>query len=492
MTRAEPSVSSNARWLGAAQVARVLVQLGGISILSRLLGPSDFGIMALALVVTSLAGLLRDMGTGPAIIRTRELDHAMVDAIFWMNLTVTVIVALVVVVIAVPLARAFGAAPLAHVLYGLAVTFPMMSFTAVHLSLLERESRFRITARADVVSYTAGMAAAVIAAYAGLGAQSFVVQALVQTSLYSVQLFVASPWRPSLRCDIDHLRRIFAFSSNLTLSNLVQYLQRNADSVIVGRLLGAVALGPYSLAFRIMLYPLQNVSLVASRSLYPVLAVQQGEPQRLAATWLSSTSFVSLLTATLIGGLMALRYPFVAVVLGPRWTEVGHLLLWLAPVGFVQSVLSTAPAAFMVKGRTGTLLWINFGNAAVHIACWIVGAHWGLHGIAAGYLVATLLVAPFYFTCIVRLLELKRTALLQTIGAPFLLGTGVFLAAFATGGLLRHNEFPPLAQLLIGSTSGALYGLWHLSRYHPRECGALLRTLRLRVPGSEPSRREAS
>jgi PST family polysaccharide transporter len=411
----------------------------------------------------------------------------MVDAIFWLNLSVATVVALIVVATAVPLARAFDAAPLAHLLYGLALTFPIMSFGAAHQALLERESRFRITARVDVVSYTSGMVAAVVAAHAGLGALSLVLQAIVQACLSSVQLFLASPWRPSLHCDTTHLKRIFAFSSNLTLSNLVMYLQRNCDSVIVGRMLGAAALGPYSLAFRIMLYPLQNVSLVASKSLYPVLAMQQGEPQRLAATWLSSTSFVGLLTATLMGGLMALRVPFVAVALGPRWAEVGQLLLWLAPVGFVQSVLSTAPAAFIVKGRTGSLLWINFGNTAVHIACWLVGAHWGLRGIAAGYLVATLTTAPFYLACVARLLALKRMALLRAVGAPVLLGTGVFVCAFAVDSMLADTELPPLARLVIAGGVGALYGLWHLSRFHPTQCGSLLRTLRLRVPRGEPT-----
>lgn len=487
MKTPEPSVGNNARWLGTAQVAKMLVQLVGIGILSRLLGPSDFGMIALATVVTSLAGLLRDMGTGPAIIRTRELDHTMVDAIFWLNLIVATLVALVVFASAVPLARAFDATPLAHLLFGLALTFPVMSFGAAHQALLERESRFRVTARVDVVSYLCGMLAAVIAAYAGLGASSLVLQAIVQACLSSLQLFVASPWRPSPRCDVGHLRRIFAFSSNLTLSNLVMYLQRNADSIIVGRSLGAVALGPYSLAFRIMLYPLQNISLVASKSLYPVLAMQQGEPQRLAATWLSSTSFVGLLTATLMGGLMALREPFVAVALGPRWGDVAQLLLWLAPVGFVQSLLSTAPAAFMVKGRTGMLLSINFGNTLVHIACWLVGAHWGLHGIAAGYLIATLATAPFYLACIARLLALKWTSLAVALGAPVLLCAGVFAAAFATRFAMRHTDLPLLARLLIAGAIGALYGLWHLGRFHPDQCGALLHTLRLRVPHREPT-----
>jgi O-antigen/teichoic acid export membrane protein len=473
------SVGNNARWLASAQIAKIAVQLVGLGILSRLLGPADFGVMALATVVTSLAGLLRDMGTGPAIIRSRELSPTMVNSIFWVNMAMGSAVALAIVAAAAPIARLFDAAPLAHLLYGLSLTFPVMSFGAAHQALLERESRFHITARADVLSYTSGMFAAIVCAKLGLGAASLVLQAIVQACLSSLQMFIASPWRPSLRWDVVEIRRIFGFSSNLTLSNLVIYLNRNTDSMIVGKTLGAAALGPYSLAFRIMLYPLQNVSLVASKALYPVLSGHQGDADKLSSTWLRSTSFVALVTATLMGGLMALREPFIAIALGKRWGEVAQLLVWLAPVGFVQAVLSTVPAVFMVKGRTDVLLKLNAGMAVLHIACWLAGARWGMHGIACGYLVATLASAPVYLAITARLLDLRVARLARALGAQVLLGIGVFAVTFGAVHALAPLTLPPLAQVLIAAPFGALYGIWHVGRFNPEQMFALRRTLHL-------------
>jgi hypothetical protein len=155
------------------------------------------------------------------------------------------------------------------------------------------------------------------------------------------------------------------------------------------------------------------------------------------------------------------------------------LLLWLAPVGFVQSVLSTAPAVFMVKGRTDVLLKLNLAVALLHIACWLTGSHWGLRGIAAGYLIATLASTPVYLATTARLLALPIGQLVSVLGAQVLLGIGVFVVTFAASYAVAPFELPPLALLLIAGSCGAFYGIWHIGRFDPDQMLALRRTLRL-------------
>ncbi|CAB3753859.1 lipopolysaccharide biosynthesis protein [Paraburkholderia solisilvae] len=479
MSTPQPSVGRNARWLATAQIARSVIQLIGLAILSRLLSPADFGVMALATIVTNFAGLLRDMGTGPALIRSRDMSPTLVNSVFWVNIGAGTAIALAIVAFSVPLARLFNSGSLSHVLCWLALTFPIMSFGAAHQALLERASQFRTVARSDVLSYTSGMVAAIVSAYFGLGLTSLVVQALVQSSMSSLQMYLASPWRPTLRWDLKEVREIFGFSSNLTLSNFVIYLNRNTDSMIVGKVLGAVALGPYSLAFKIMLYPLQSVAYVAAKALYPVLSANQTDPDKQRASYLQSVSFVALITAPLMGGLVALREPFIAVALGAKWASVAPLLVWLAPVGFVQSVLSTAPAVFMVKGRTDWLLMLNFCVAMLHIACWLIGAHFGgLQGIAAGYLVASLASTPIHLGVTARLLDMPFSALFRALRWQVVLGVGVCLFATVASRAIGPLDWPALARLIVAGLVGVAYGLWHISRFNPDQMLVLRRVLR--------------
>ena len=475
---AAPSVARNARWLATAQIAKSVVQLVGLSILSRLLSPTDFGVMALATVVTNFAGLLRDMGTGPALIRSRDMSTTLANSVFWVNITAGSVIAIVVIAFSVPIAHLFDSTALIHVLWGLAFVFPIMSFGSAHQALLERASQFRTVARVDVMSYTTGMCAAIVSARFGLGLWSLVIQAIVHSTMSSIQFYLASSWTPSFRWDGKEVRSIFGFSSNLTLSNLVIYLNRNADSVIVGKVLGAIALGPYSLAFKIMLYPLQSIAFVASKALYPVLSANQHDPDKQRATWLQSVSFVALITAPLMGGLVALREPFIAVALGAKWASVAPLLVWLAPVGFVQSVLSTAPAVFMVKGRTDWLLGLNFGIALLHIVCWLLGARFGLQGIAAGYLIATLISAPIHLGVTCRLLEMHWTTLLRALRWQVVLGFGVCGVAMLATRAIGPLEWPALVRLFVAGIFGLAYGLWHIGRFNPEHMFALRRALR--------------
>jgi hypothetical protein len=140
--------------------------------------------------------------------------------------------------------------------------------------------------------------------------------------------------------------------------------------------------------------------------------------------------------------------------------------------------LSTAPAVFMVKGRTDWLLILNFCVAVLHIACWLVGAHWGVQGIAAGYLVATLTSAPIHLGVTARLLEMPFSALFRALRWQVVLGVGVCLFAMLASRAIGSFDWPALARLIVPGLVGAAYGLWHVSRFNPEHMFALRRVLR--------------
>jgi PST family polysaccharide transporter len=96
--------------------------------------------------------------------------------------------------------------------------------------------------------------------------------------------------------NFSHLKDILGFSVNLSLFNFINYFSRNADSIIIGRYMSASVLGAYSLAYRIMLFPLQSLTFVISRSLFPVLSKNQDDHGNLRKIYLNCVfSFYSLL-----------------------------------------------------------------------------------------------------------------------------------------------------------------------------------------------------
>ena len=458
MSIAVPAVSarSNARWIGAIQVFRVAVQLVGLLLLSRLLSPEDFGLVALVSIVTNLANLLRDMGTAAAVIQKQTLENEIVLTAFWLNCIIGVTLGIGIAGLAGLLAAVFHAPALIGLLLMVAVAFPITGSATVHQALLERASRFSAVARIEIIAALCGLAVALLAAYAGAGAYSLVLQTLAVAVLSTVQLWFVSGWRPRWYWSTARLRELSGFSTHLFAFNIVNYFSRNADGMVVGRWLGASSLGAYSLAYRIMLFPLQNLTVVATRALFPVFSRQQTAPAEMAALYLRTLSVIAFFTAPLMAGLFVLRAPFVQVFLGDKWTSITALIGWLAPVGFMQSLVSTTGTVFMAGGRTDTLFRLGVFGAVLQVSSFLIGVHWGVNGVAAGYFVANLLnaVPAFYFTF--RLLDQSAWQLVGAIYRPVAIALLMAVAVQAGVYMLAALAVPALAQLVILSGIGAL------------------------------------
>lgn len=459
------SAFRNVRWVGMIQVTRISVQLLGLLILSRLLTPADFGLVAIVFAISNFAMLLRDMGTASAIIQRDELDEQTVLTAHWSNCFIGLGLAAILLALSYPLAVIFKAPGLAPLVQLSALSFPFLSGSTVHQALLERGSKFATVARIEIVALLTGFSIAVISAYLGAGAYSLVLQTLTVAVLSAIQFWVASDTKMKWGWSAEHARGLWGYSGSLFGFNLVNYFSRNADTMIIGRMLGPAALGPYSLAYRVMLFPLQNLTFVATRALFPTMSRHQHSPQDLGTMHLRLLSVISFFTAPMMAGLFVLREPFVAVALGDSWDTVAVLIMWLAPVGFIQSLVSAGGIVFQALGRTDLLFRLGLFSSVLHVTGFIVGVQWGLLGVAAAYFAITLLNCVVSLGVLLRLMQQTVPRLLgavvPAIAKAMLMATIIFFADIE----LRAVDWPPLLRLLSLSAAGGLIFL-ALTRIH--------------------------
>jgi PST family polysaccharide transporter len=451
---------SNARWIAVSRVVSVAVQLLSVMWLARLLTPADYGLVAMALVVTNLANLVRDMGTGLALIQRQDLTQETILTAFWFTLGLGTLLGALVAALAPLMALAFEAPAVTGVLWVLALTFPVLGSTTVHKALLERDSRFSLLARVEAVSAVSGLAVAVSAAYLGAGPYSLVLNSLAYALLSSAQLWAASPLRPRWLWNRHELRAIRRFSDHLVAFNIVNYLASNVDKMLIGRFLGADSLGLYSLAYKIMLLPLRNLTFVASRALYPVMSRQQAVPEEMAALFMRTLTVIALVTAPVMFGATVLREPFIEVLLGSKWLPMADVLLWLAPLGFVKALDSSTGSVLMARGRTKTLFYLGIGDTALRITGYLAGLPWGVPGVAAGYFFATVLstLVAFYYV-VFRELGQGLGRLWRALLTPIALAAAMLLVVVECRALLPLTEITPPVQLLVLAAIGAItYG----------------------------------
>src|SRR5882757_2782450 len=406
-TEPKASAASSVLWAGVSQGGRIAIQLIAIATLSRLLPPTDFGLLAMATIVINFASLVRDMGTSAAVIQRAQLSPPLLDTVLWFNVALGIGLAIVISILAIPVALFFKEPRLTGVLIALTISFPLTCSGAVHQALLERSMRFRKLARIELSSAGTALLISVLAARHGMGVYSLVLNTLTLAVMITVQLWLASPWRPSLRWSGAELKSLWKFSANLVGFQTVNYFTRNIDTILIGRFLGALQLGWYNTAYRIMLFPINNLSSVITRVLFPVLSRQQDDLAAFSALYLRAISSIALITAPLMAGIWALRLPLVETVLGSQWVPVADVIAWLAPVGMLQSIVTTVGLIFMSTGNTNVMLRYSMIVGGVTFVAIVMGLRWGYVGVAVAYAIENLCVFYFIYALALRFIKLR-------------------------------------------------------------------------------------
>jgi O-antigen/teichoic acid export membrane protein len=450
---------SSVRWVAVSQAARVIAQLVSVAVLARLLPPASYGVMAMAMTVTNLAYLFRDLGTATAIIQRKDVADDLLCAIYWLNICLALTIGAVLVAVAVPVAHLYKEPQLAAIIATLALAFPLSGIGTVQQALLERESRFRTVARIETISAACGLALAVGLALAGAGVWSLVGQMLLSTSLTAVQVALAAPWRPRRVFPFKALREVAGFGAHISLFQGLIYLERNADNMIIGRMLGSAALGLYAMAYKIMLFPLQNITGVATRALLPAMSRRQGSLAEIGDLYLRATSAIAMVTAPMMAGLYFLREPFVLLALGPRWMPMAALLKWMAVVGFVQSITASTGAVFLSLGRARLMLGLGLYGSVLQVGSFVIGVQWGIEGVAASYCVANLLNFLPASLLAMSLLQVTPRAAGLAVAKPMAAAACMLLALWVLDGMLAPYKVSMAAGFAISVMAGAaVYG----------------------------------
>ena len=447
--------ASGTKWVAVSRASRLAAQLLGMLILARLLSPSDFGVVAMASVFIGFASIFRDFGAGTAVIQRRELTARLLDSVFWMTLGVGVGIAILLAALAPAIAGAMREAKVREVLWLLALSFPIASLGLVPQALLERASRFRPVALIEGCAAFTGIAAAVLAAAAGWGVYSLVSQTIIAAIVVTTGMWLACAWRPGRQFSFAQIGEIAAFSGNLVGFHTFNYFARNADTLLIGRFLGAMDLGYYNVAYSLMMLPLRTITWATGRALIPALSRIQDDRQRLMQGYVRAAAAVFLITAPMTLGLFVLREPFVVAVLGSSWSTVSDLVFWLAPAALVQCVQATVWWLCVATGRTDIMFkWTVFASLAA-ICAFVVGLQWGVEGVAAAYSVTVLVLFVPAVGIPLRLIGVSLAGFTRRLAPSFFAAClmAVCVATMAEGS--GAVGMPPWVRLVLLAALGA-------------------------------------
>ncbi|MHB9155433.1 MAG: lipopolysaccharide biosynthesis protein, partial [Endomicrobiales bacterium] len=303
MQRLKLRTISALQWSVVAQAATVATGVALTVLLARLLSPRDFGLIGMVAVFTGFLSFFVDMGFGPAIIQKQECLPEQVNAAFWANLLLGGLITLALVLLAPAIALFYREPRLAPLVTVLAFNYLLSSVFVIRNALLRKEMKFRDLARIEIGANLVSALSALSLALSGFGVWSLVAQHLVLSLATALIGWDALSWRPSLSFSLRPLKGLLRFSTNMFGANVVNYWMRNADNMLIGRYIGAAALGIYSRAYTLMLLPLTQVTAIMGRVMVPALSSIQHDRPRVKEICLHAMRNISLVTFPLMLGL---------------------------------------------------------------------------------------------------------------------------------------------------------------------------------------------
>jgi len=428
-------------------------------VLARVLTPADFGIIAMAAPIAGFIGLFRDLGLSTATVQRARVTHAEVNVLFWVNVGVSMGLVLVGIAVSPVVGWFYGDSRLTPIVAVLALFFLASGAGAQHKALLKRQMRLSTLSMIEVAAFAVATVAAIGAALAGASYWALVVLAGTSTAMESVLVWVYSGWRPTrwARADVGGMLR---FGGNLTSFNLLNYVSRNADNVMLGVAWGAGPLGLYHKAYSLLLAPIKQINLPLSSVAMPALSRLQGEPEQYRRYYRRAVGLVAIASIPLVAWAFVTADLLVAVVLGEQWGEAAPIFRALAPAAYVGATNVATGWVYLSLGRTDRMLRWGLLHSTLVVTSFAVGLPWGPMGVALMYsAVVSALRVPGFLYCF-RGTPLRFADPLSVLWRPTLASASAMLIVVAWRALFPGT--PLLIDLSLQSVvfAAAYLGTW--------------------------------
>ena len=397
------------------QVTNQLLSIGVLIILARLLNPEDFGTVALSDVFFGFAYLFADLGMGPAIIQKQKIDDNDLSTSFWVSVATGLGIALILCAVSPLIAAFYDKEILKYVVMLSSTAFLLGSFSSIHRTLLTKKLEFNKIALINITSKVISSIASVGVALLGFGVWSLVLGGVVAQAFVIPLAWYMERWRPRFHFDKKSFAEMFNFSFNLLAFNFFNYFARNFDNLIIGRVLGAEILGYYSLAYNVMLKPLQYISWSVGNVLFPALSSLQENKERIRSAYTKVVRSISLLTFPMMFGLITVSREFILTFYGDKWEAAILPLQLLCVVGAMQSIGTTVGIIFNSQGRSDLQLKWGVFASIVYVIAFLIGVNFGLVPLILLYMGACSVLWPLSHYFANRLIGLEMTAFFKTM-----------------------------------------------------------------------------
>lgn len=434
----------------AGQAVKFFIQTVSNIVLARLLTPDDFGIVAMVTSVTGVVVAVKDLGLTAATIQKKEVNHVQVSTLFWVNAAFSAAIVLLVAASSPLFVMWYGRPEVQWVTVAIGISFFPLGLGAQHQAILSRQMKFGRLVTVELASMVLAVTCAIVAAALGASYWALVLHLVVLNTALGTGYWIASGWIPGLPRRGAGVRSMISFGGHMTGFKVINYLSRRLDQVLLGKTVGATALGYYERAYKLLLLPLSQINQPIGNVVIPALSRLQNEPERYCNYYLRALRIIGLVTMPAVTMTIIMAPELIRVLLGPQWDQTAPLFSILGISALMTPFANATGWLFTSQGRAGEMFrWglISGGIAALAI---VAGLPWGTIGVAWGVTIGLVAVRiPLLFWYVGR----KGPVGIRELWGLLPFPVTVSAAVAATVALFRFygRLGQPLADLLIAA-----------------------------------------
>ena len=390
-------------------------------ILARLLAPEDFGLMALIVTYLGFIALLTKVGFGSAIIQKKKPSADQISTLYWINLIFGFLTLILIILGAPWFAKFYEAPRLGQIMWIAGLSVVITPLYMIHYKLMEKDLKFGLLSKANVISSICGAVAAAVSAYYGFGVLALIVQALLGKIVKGIIILNSSSWRPRLVFKLKEVREMFAFSLKYKLSQSLLYVDRNIDYLILGKYFASTILGYYSFAYTVMYTPVKRISSIFNDVMFPTLSAVQDNPEKVVKGYFSSVELVALVSFPLMTIISIHTELILNSFFGSKWDAAIPIVKILCFAGAVQSVSQLSSVVFNSLGRPMVDFYFGLIRNSLTIMAIIGGAQYGIEVVAWMLLVVKVLTFIVGLIIIYSLVNYSFLLVFKYLGKPLAL-----------------------------------------------------------------------
>jgi len=436
-------------------------------ILARLLAPTDFGVVAMALSFIAMAQVFAGFGFDVALIRDQSASEDHYNTAWTLNAALGLAITLLMLAVASPISTFYNRPELFWVVCALAFGPLITGLENIGVVAFRKEMTFRKEFAFQLSRKLVGILVTVPLAYVLRSYWALVAGTLTSACLGTSISFLAHPFRP--RFSLSKARGLLDFSRWLLVGSLVNFTRERSSDFFIGRLAGPAALGAYNIAYEISNLPTTELSAPINRALMPGFSRIADNPEAVQETYYRAFSLLALAAIPAAVGILATANFLVPVVLGERWLDAVPLVQMLAMAGIFQTMQSSSATALIATGHPKSVFTTNALYALVLIiALSAFVPSRGANGAAISVLAAVLLATPVFVYFLRRYVGIRTRRIISHSWRPAC-AAGVmaaavfsFLPAYEAGTPTSRAVAYLAASVLLGIAVYAvtLIGLW--------------------------------